>query len=310
MELALANGFRINRSKGLKWPVMDHANGDRIIIVNPGNSGNQGYFNPKDDRDRGTIVQFVKNRLGGIFPMDTSITPAQNVNKVLCSWLNLPFTERLAFQKTALPSRHGSKVTEFQFNPSDLRPLSDHSYLLSRGILPETFNHVSFRGQILSSISYGGTTVAFPYRQSPGGKIVGAEARGVNLKRHLTGSRKASSVWISNPPAFTGRLIICESAIDCLSYHQLKGAGDNLYVSFGGTLANGQMECIKGIISSIEKSDDFRILIAVDNDEAGKSYAALLQNSFSEAILDRPSIGKDFSDEMQLAYVSKSENLI
>ena len=232
MELALANGYVLNRSKGMKWPVLEHPDGDRVIIVNPGSPGEQGYFNPGDERDRGTLVAFVLNRLGSVFPRDASLTGYQNVNRILSAWLSIPFAQRLAYRKASTPSSHGTKVSEVSFNPGLLAPLKDMGYLSSRGILPATLDDACFRGKIHSCSGMAGGCVAFPYRQSLDGPVVGAEVRGTSIKRHLPGTRKSTSVWVSNPPLVTDRLVVCESAIDCLSYHQLKGAKGNLYVSF------------------------------------------------------------------------------
>jgi hypothetical protein len=299
MELALANGYQLNRSKGMKWPVLEHPDGDRVIIVNPGSPGEQGYFNPGDERDRGTLVAFVLNRLGSVFPRDASLTGHQNVNRILSAWLSIPYAQRLAYRKASALSRHGIKVSEVSFNPGLLAPLKDMGYLSSRGILPATLDDACFRGRIHSCSGMAGGCVAFPYRQSLDGPVVGAEVRGASMKRHLPGTRKSTSVWASNPPLVSERLVVCESAIDCLSYHQLKGGKGNLYVSFGGMLTQGQLDCISGIIKTIGRSDGFKVVVAVDNDRAGKSYASALLERFPNAHLDRPTVGKDFNDMLK-----------
>jgi hypothetical protein len=299
MELALSHGYVLNRSKGVKWPVLQHPDGDRVIIVNPGSSANQGYFNPGDDRDRGTLVHFVMNRLGTVFPMDASLTRAQNVNRILCDWLRVPYAQRLALRKEALPSSHGSKVTELHFSPTTLEPLSDTGYLLSRGILPATITDLSFQGRILSCRGRRDGTVAFPYRETIDGPVIGAEARGPSMKRHLPGTRKSSSVWVSHPPLVTRRIIVCESAIDCLSYHQLKGAEGDLYISFGGSLTCGQLDCILKMHRCLGHWEGAKVIIAVDNDEAGEVYSVKLKRAFPDAELVRPSVGKDFNETLK-----------
>jgi hypothetical protein len=298
MELALANGYVLNRSKGMKWPVLEHPDGDRVIIVNPGSPGGQGYFNPGDERDRGTLVAFVLNRLGSVFPRDASLTGYQNVNRILSAWLNIPYAQRLAYRKASAPSRHGTKVSEVSFNPGLLAPLKDMGYLSSRGILPATLEDDAFRNRVMSSCSMGSACVAFPYRQSLDGPIVGAEVRSASMKRHLPGTRKSTGVWVSNPPLVTERLVICESAIDCLSYHQLKGGKGYLYVSFGGSLTQGQSDCISAMVDTLEKAQGFKVLVAVDNDEAGLAYSSRLTEAFRGSLVDKPSKGKDFNEEL------------
>ena len=41
LEFAHAHGYVLNKKKGLKWPVLEHSSGDRVIIINPRQSQNQ-----------------------------------------------------------------------------------------------------------------------------------------------------------------------------------------------------------------------------------------------------------------------------
>ena len=296
-ELAIANGYVLNRGKGLKWPVLEHANGDRIIIVNPGSPGNQGYFNPKDDRDRGTLIQFVQYRLGVLFQRDYELSQMDNINQILYGWLNIPYKDKLAMHRCSLPSAYGPKVTEIQFSATLLRPLRDQRFLRSRGIDPATLDADCFKGSILECTFGESVQVAFPYRQHINGIIVGAEVRNTHVKRHMAGTKRSSSVWVSNIPAQTSRVVICESAIDCLSYYQLKGKPGDVYVSFGGTITPGQMVCVNDMVKEMTKDRAFKMIIAVDNDEAGMGYAAKFSEAFPAAERDRP-VGKDFNDDL------------
>ena len=64
IELAVSVGYKIRKKEGIKWPVLkDEISGDKIIIVNPQSTANQGYFNPHDAKDKGTLINFVKNRI-------------------------------------------------------------------------------------------------------------------------------------------------------------------------------------------------------------------------------------------------------
>ena len=40
------------------------------LIVNALKPSNQGYFNPDDDSDKGTLINFIKTRLGTLFTRD------------------------------------------------------------------------------------------------------------------------------------------------------------------------------------------------------------------------------------------------
>lgn len=300
MELALANGYSCNRSKGMKWPVLESNAGDRIIIINPKSSSNQGYFNPQDDRDRGTLINFVGNRLGNIFPQDRSLSREQNINSVLYQWLNLPFRERLVSSKIMGLSRHGEIVEESLFSPALLKPLRDIDYLKFRGIDESTLKSPCFQGKILQCRIGNFCNIAFPYQETIDGKFVGAEVRNHQFKRHLRGSLRTSSVWVSNIPAQVKRLIICESAIDCLSYFQIKGETEDLYMSFGGSITTGQLQSICNIIKQLTLDCTFRVVIAVDRDKMGKEYAAKMLEAIPDAIVDYPD-GKDYNEDLNNA---------
>ena len=99
IELALSVGYKIRKKDGLKWPVLkDDISGDKIIIVNPKSTSNQGYFNPQDTKDKGTLINFIKNRLGSIFPYLNGKSEAGNINAVLYNYQNLPLPEKNLFK--------------------------------------------------------------------------------------------------------------------------------------------------------------------------------------------------------------------
>jgi hypothetical protein len=110
LEFAQTHGYVLNRKKGLKWPVLEHHSGDRVIIINPRQSQNQGYLYPGDDLDKGTLIQFVTSRLGWLFSKDAMLSDTSQVNKILHEWLQMPFHARLYQAKSSIPSRHGNKV--------------------------------------------------------------------------------------------------------------------------------------------------------------------------------------------------------
>lgn len=300
IELAIANGYVLNRSKGMKWPVLESNLGDKVIIVNPNSISNQGYFNPHDDRDKGTLINFVGNRLGDIFPRDASLSKEQNINKVLYQWLSLPFRDKLVHSKTASLSRHGEKVEQAVFSPVLLKPLEDMGYLKARGITESTIKSAAFHGKVLQCKIGNFSNIAFPYQETIGGKYVGAEVRNHQFKRHLRGSLRSSSVWISNIPTQVKRMIICESTIDCLSYYQLKGAVEDVYISIGGSITKGQLQSICNMVKQLTLDATLRVIIAVDHDKMGKEYAKKILEVISDAIVDYPD-GKDYNEVLKNA---------
>jgi Protein of unknown function (DUF3991)/Toprim-like len=283
LDFAQAHGYSVNRKKGLRWPVLEHGSGDKIIIINPRDSQNQGYFNPNQDGDKGTLIQFVTNRLGWLFPQDQSQSTPWNVNQVLHQWLNMPFRERLYQSKTILPSKHGGKVDEVVFNKSLLRPLKDYRWLKSRGISKETIESPQFKDNILQVRAGNHVNTAFPYRAVMYGEMLGAEIRNHQYKGHMAGSKRTASVWFSNPMPETQRIVICESALDCLSHFEMTHDPGNMYISFGGQLTQGQIMVIKELHRDLSAHRHIEILIGVDMDQKGEEYSAVLSKAFTNA---------------------------
>lgn len=296
-EFAQAHGYVLNRRKGLRWPVLQHATGDRVILVNPNHPGNDGYFNPNDDRDRGTLVQFVTHRLGWLFPQDHTLSTSGNVNRILHDWLQLPYHERRYQVKTALPSHHGSKVEEVVFQAARLSPLTDTGWLKDRGILRETLEGPLFRKRIMQYRNGTHVNIAFPYRIQPDGQIVGAELRNHTFKGHMPGSRKSVSIWTSAMLPDTRRILVCESALDALSHYQLFGDASMGYASFGGQLTLGQIKAIR-TLTETASGRHLQVVIGVDQDTKGAQYAEMLTEAFPKAERIYAE-GKDFNEMLQ-----------
>jgi hypothetical protein len=297
LEFAQAHGYVLNKKKGLKWPVLEHPSGDRIIIINPRHTHNQGYFNPGDDRDKGTLIQFVTNRLDWLFPKNTVLSDTALVNKILHEWLQMPFRSRLYRAKTSIPSRHGSKVEESVFSKALLKPLKDYSWLMSRGISKRTIESPLFKNAIFQYRSGSHLNTAFPYRTKLGGEIVGAEVRNHQFKGHMAGSRKTDSIWISQPAKDSQRIIICESALDCLSHYEMNPDPGNVYMSFGGQLTQGQLRAIENLYDHLSKQCTPEVYIGVDADTKGDDYTRMIEQLFPQS--KRLTIeGKDLNEQL------------
>jgi hypothetical protein len=297
LEIALSHGYCMDRSKGVKWPVLKHPSGDKVIIINPRQPHNQGYFNPQDDRDKGTLIQFVDRRLGWLFPMIPGASKTENINRILHQWLNEPFVDRSQDTKHRYVTGHDEHTERVRFNASQLAPLQDASWLLSRGIRRQTLQSPSFAQKILQCSMGSMTNVAFPYQQELDGEIVGAEIRNYSFKGHMTGSQRGNSLWISRHAENSRRLVVCESALDALSHFEMNGDGKDVYVSFGGHLAKGQIKCLKDLYDRLTADRDMELVIGVDYDEKGHFYAGMLLREFPLADRIFPN-GKDFNDDL------------
>lgn len=287
MELAMANGYTFDKKKGLKWPVLKNvALNDTIIVINPANSANQGYFNPQNDNDKGTLYNFILNRLGTVFSKlhDTS---EKNINTVLYGWLKMDHP----VNQGIIPI-----VNKYEFNSALLQPLTNIEYLKSRGFNGKTLLAKEFKNRIFNHLCGRFINTCFPYYNAEG-EIVACENRNIEYKMQSLGSDRSIGIWHSNIPLITKQVILTESPIDALSYHQLKGKENLLYISFGGSIAPGQIGTLKVVLEQSKKDADFSIVSGFDNDRQGDKYFNNIKEIFPALTKDLP-VGKDYNEDL------------
>jgi hypothetical protein len=297
IELALSVGYRIRKKEGIKWPVLkDDVTGDKIIIVNAGSKSNQGYFNPHNGQDKGTLINFVRNRIGSVFPYQSGMSEVRIINAVLYNHQHLPIPEKKMLQSRSRDVEEAYKLKEFRL-PGGLTELRDPGYLYFRGIKSEIIDSSLFEGKIFNVKGNDFNNLGFPYNNAEG-KIIGFELRNRDFKYVVEGSDRSVGIWHSNIPNTVHSVILTESPIDALSYHQLKGKENSLYISFGGSVAAGQLETCKRIITRVNPGPDLKIISAVDNDKMGRLYTKKFKDAFPwNVIEDYPRL-KDYNEDL------------
>ncbi len=302
IELALSVGYKLRKKDGIKWPVLkDEISGDKIIIVNPQSISNQGYFNPQDLKDKGTLINFVKNRLGSIFPYLNGKSEAGNINAVLYNYQCLPTPKKDLFKPDA--NNLVIEYSEKEFHiPDGLSELKDPTYLYFRGIQSQTINNYFFKRKIFNVKSNEYNNIGFPYYNAFG-DTVGFELRNKQLRHVIEGTDRSFGIWHSNLHQILESVILTESPIDALSYHQLKGKKNSWYVSFGGSVTFGQLETVKTIIACANVSPELKIISAVDNDEMGRIYTQKFNETFPGKIVEDFPRSKDYNEDLKKSQI-------
>jgi hypothetical protein len=96
--------------------------------------------------------------------------------------------------------------------------------------------------------------------------------------------------------------VITESAIDALSYHQVKPHPRTQYASFGGAPSRHQTALLEAAISRLPPGSV--VVAATDNDKAGhalaRSIALLCYARHPHVTFERqvPTIGKDWNEHL------------
>lgn len=275
-----AEGFRVNPKKGLrhgKWVVLEQPATGRKLIVTRAASGQYQYFNPEDDRDRGTVVDYVAGKLG----LDLRVKDGwRELFGYFDHHQGCPSPLMAEFPSATVPPIQSSAV----LSPAhfDLRPLTEPTYLMSRGITEKTLGSAEFWGKIFNrdhrdQRGFLHTNTAFPLENEGG--LLGIVIR--NHRANYINGTKGEGLWVSNPVGGHSpvELFICESPIDALSYHQLnppEAPGGRVYVATAGTLSAAQPGAIQALIDRLGPR---RVVLANDNDPSGMRYNLQLLGS-------------------------------
>ena len=210
-EYAAACGYRLDRKASSRnSAVMVRSPGDKIIIA-LGADRHWIYFSIGEDRDSGSIVDFVQNRQGGNLG---------DVRKELRPWLEdrSPGLSRPA-PEAFLPTLEPASKDLIQVRAcyEAMKPIEGgHSYLENERRIPaEVFCNPRFVGRIRID-SY--QNAIFPHWNQDG--LCGYEIKNRNFTGFAPGGEKG--LWGSRISPDDTTLVIAETAIDALSYFVLK----------------------------------------------------------------------------------------
>lgn len=289
-ELLTHYGYSLKPGENLKkgkWHVFE---GDDTLVVFKGRGNDWMYFNAQDDRDKGTAIDWMKNRVASGRIVGLEQLPDRNVwqsvNDHFRTYLSLPEAAR---PRLELPPIETTAPNEkFQnIYIKDCRPLDDTAYLESRGLSKDTLQNPQFAGRILNqnfTVQREGmppktyTNTAFPAYNE--GRVVGLELKGSGFKGQAPGSEFSRSLWVSNPP--TGKaathLIISESAIDTLSYAQSHPNDKAIYASTAGILTQNKIFEMKRLMGQEHLTG---IKSAFGNDTQGHHFDTRLLAGFA-----------------------------
>ena len=287
VEYAQSQGYEyISQASSRNSAVLRHDNGDKIVVATD-TDGHGVYFSVRDEADNGTIIDFVQNRQN---------VKLSGVRKELCHWLNQPRTESAKFRPREKPQPvTGDRLSVIKA-ASNFKVVQSHPYLEKRGIDQSILKSDRFVGTV--AVDNRGNVI-FPHYDRDG--LTGFTIKNDNYQGFSRGGTKA--LWQSKQQSGDRRLVIVESAIDAMSYHQLftNKNPNTRYISTGGTISDKQLDLIKTAMAEMTKLGG-EIVIATDNDEAGNKLAKTLVKeapSQSKITRDVPERGKDWNELLQ-----------
>jgi hypothetical protein len=230
--------------------VMRHPITDDKVVIKRGGDGHFVYFSVRDDRDHGTIIDFVQHRrrlsLGA-------------VRKELRPWMGMPPVPVPSFPSLPKTEKDRMKVEAAYTQMRDAK--TGHPYLERERALP---------GALLALGRFAGRVrvddrdnAVFPHFDGEG--LSGYELKNVGFTGFAPGGSKA--LWLSHELPDDNRLVVCESAIDALSHAVLFPDDRARYASIGGNPNPQQPELIRAAVVRMPMSSE--IVSAMDADADG-----------------------------------------
>jgi Toprim-like/Protein of unknown function (DUF3991) len=277
---------RVRRESSRASQVLRHPATDDKIIVRRDTDRHWTYFSVRDDRDNGTIIDYVQGR--------ARFGSLGRVREELRGWLGLARPEPEWLPPRA-PGRDPRLITE-RF--ARARVSQTCCYLRGRGIHTETLSDPRFAGTW--RLDARGNAL-FAHRDDTG-DLTGFEIKGRSFTGFSPGGTK--SAWQSRALETDRFLVITESPIDALSYHQLhpEHASVSRYLSTAGAPSPGQMAMFGRMFGKVP--DGTTIVAAVDSDNAGtklaKRFAELAQeHAHVRFHRHSPATDKNWNDVLQ-----------
>jgi len=301
-------GYVLDKSKSSKtWAVMEKE-GDKILIKNsPNQNGHWMYKSLVDNKDKGTIVDFMQNR-GFTYQSICGLSSTHLDDRVIKDqkFLSLEITD-IASQRHIAQEAFDKVVTHEKNN-----------YLYCRGIGRSTYEHYpsvkvgdkavfalyrnldrNGKGVMCSTISY-----QFDAKESSDGFYNSSKYFQKGLPRGL-------SVLV-DPNISVKAIVVTESPIDALSHKQIhKDDGSTMYISTCGSLSEGIKKEL-GTVLAHAKERGRSVTLAFDSDPSGRQMhktVSELARAYEVLCKDSaPSMGKDWGQEL-IAILGNQEML-
>jgi hypothetical protein len=285
---AAGQGYQLDKRDSWRGcAVMRHPVTDDKVVIKRSLDGHYVYFSVRDDRDNGTIIDFVQ------FRQRQSLGA---VRKELRPWIGMPPVPVPAFPSLPKTEKDRIKVEATYAGMEDA--IGGHPYLERERALPGALLALDrFAGQV--RIDNRGNAV-FPHFDAQG--LSGYEIKNKNFTGFASGGLKG--LWLSREEAFDNCLVFCESAIDALSYAVLFPDDRTRYASIGGKPNPVQPGLIGAAVSRMPKYS--KVVAAMDADADGGKLAEVVREAVQHSqredlvfVFQEPFGFKDWNDQLR-----------
>lgn len=287
-DYAAGQGYLLDRKESWRGSsVMRHPVSHDKVIIKRGMDGRYVYFSVRDDRDNGTIIDFVQ------FRQRLSLGA---VRKELRPWIGQPPIAVPPFPVLHKTEKDRMKVEAAWSRMKDA--VDGHPYLERERALPASLLTLDrFAGRI--RIDDKGNAV-FPHFDAEG--VSGYELKNVGFTGFASGGSK--SLWLSNEMPGDNKLLISESAIDALSHAALFPDNRSRYASICGKPNPQQPELIRSAAARMPVESE--IVSAMDADADGAKLTEIVREAVAltgrldlKFTVHEPFGFKDWNDQLR-----------
>ena len=256
-QFAISLGYRIDRRESWRGSTVLRRGADKIVVKRNRN-GHYVFFSVRDDRDNGTLIDFLQRR------QNLSLGA---VRLILRPWIGRSATPP-QFPELEPTSPDRMRV-ESEYRRMD--KVQRYLYLEQERCLPAVLlSSPRFAGRM--RIDSRGNTV-FPHFDAAG--LCGYEIKNRGFTGFAAGGEKG--LWFSHTRPDDRRLVLAESAIDALSHATLfpDAEGQTRYASLGGKPNSKQTGQLQATIAKLPEGSE--IVVAFDADEAGRMLVEVVR---------------------------------
>jgi hypothetical protein len=286
VEFACSYGYELDRKESSRTSfVMRHQDGDKIVVAID-TDGHGIFFSVRDDRQHGSVIDFVKWKSGANLGQS---------RQILRQWIANPTSLFPTAQKCQplrpKPITHNCVATYAQW--LRMKPYNQaygKGYLEKRGLSADTISRFSER---IGIDEYGNTV----FRHDDLLSVTGWEIKNSGFTGFSRGGKKAlfgCKIGFLSQKALSPLLVLTESAIDVMSYYQLN-PNPGFYLSFAGSMSLEQHGLLKYVLN---RYTDAQIIAATDSDPQGEMFADMICSIRPDATRAIPPIGKDWNDAL------------
>jgi hypothetical protein len=277
-QFAVSLGYEIDRRESWRGSMVLRRGADKIVVKRNGN-GHYVFFSVRDDRDYGTVIDFLQRR------QNLSLGA---VRQILRPWIGRPAnSSQFPKLEPAGPDRMRVEGAYRRMAHPQRFPYLEHKRRVPAAVL------LSPRFAGCMRIDCLGNTV-FPHFDALG--LCGYEIKNGGFTGFASGGQKG--LWFSHTQSADRRLVLTESAIDALSYAALfpDAEDQTRYASLGGKPSSRQTALVQATIARLPAGA--KIVAAFDADDAGRQLVEAIREAVA-SVANRPGRG-DLIFEAQL----------